>query len=124
MTRNFLLVGLGGALGSIFRYGTGLLIGARAFPLAILLVNVTGSLIIGMVMAFSMKQQVFADDWKLFLATGLCGGFTTFSAFSLDNLTLFEEGKYGMLALNVASSILLGIAAVWLGYRLVNFFSN
>jgi CrcB protein len=119
-----LLIGLGGALGSILRYGTGLLIGPKSFPLAILVINITGSLLIGMVMAYSLKQQAFTTDWKLFLATGLCGGFTTFSAFSLDNLVLFETGKYAMLAANIIASILLGIAAVWLGYRLINLFTD
>ena len=117
MIRNFLLVGLGGAIGSMLRYAGTLLSGAIPFPWAILLINIAGSFVIGTVMATSLKNEVFADNWKLFLATGICGGFTTFSAFSLDNLLLLENGKYGMLFMNIAGSVLLGMAAVWLGYR-------
>lgn len=120
MIRNFLLVGMGGALGSMLRYGSGLLIGPRTFPLATLLINITGSFIIGVVMAYSLRNETFAGSWKLFLATGICGGFTTFSAFSLENLQLLQNGKTGMFALYTASSILLGIAAVWMGFKLIN----
>lgn len=79
-----------------------------------------GSFIIGLVMGASIKYTVFPADWKLFLATGICGGFTTFSAFSLDNLQLLENGKPWFFAINVAASVLLGIAAVWLGYKSIN----
>lgn len=119
--RNFLLIGLGGALGSMLRYGSGLLIGPKPFPLAILLINITGSFFIGVVMACSIKNELFAANWKLFLATGICGGFTTFSAFSLDNLLLLENGKYWLFAFNVVGNVLLGIAAVWMGFKLINF---
>ena len=117
MIRNFLLVGLGGAIGSILRYAGTLLSGTNLFPWAILLINIAGSFVIGTVMAISLKNEVFAENWKLFLATGICGGFTTFSAFSLDNLLLLENGKWGMLILNIAGSVILGMVAVWLGYR-------
>lgn len=118
--RDFLLIGLGGALGSMLRYGSSLLIGPRPFPLAILLINITGSFIIGLVVAASLKNEALANNWKLFLATGICGGFTTFSAFSLDNLQLLESGKFGMFALNITGSIILGIAAAWLGFKIIN----
>jgi len=124
MIRNFLLVGMGGALGSMLRYGSGLLIGPKPFPLATLLINITGSFIIGVVMAYGLKNEAFADNWKLFLATGICGGFTTFSAFSLDNLQLFQNGKFGMFTLYITSSVLLGIAAVWVGFKLINLVTN
>ena len=61
-----------------------------------------------MVMAYSIKNEVFAGNWKLFLATGICGGFTTFSAFSLDNLLLLQDGKFGLFTLNITASIVLG----------------
>ncbi|MEP7110366.1 MAG: fluoride efflux transporter CrcB [Ferruginibacter sp.] len=124
MIRNFLLIGLGGALGSMLRFGSALLVGIKPFPAAILLINITGSFIIGMVMAYSLKNEIFAANWKLFLATGICGGFTTFSAFSLDNLMLLANGKFWMFALNVISSVLLGIAAVWIGFRLINLLTD
>lgn len=114
------MIGLGGALGSMLRYAGVLLIGPRAFPLAIFLINVIGSFIIGLVMALSIKNETFSGNWKLFLATGICGGFTTFSTFSLDNLLLFEARKYGMLALNLTGSVLLGAIAVWVGFKCIN----
>ena len=120
MIRNFLLIGLGGALGSMSRYGIDLLTGARSFPFSTLLVNITGSFIIGVVIAFSLKNEAFTHNWKLFLATGLCGGFTTFSAFSAENLLLLQNGKLLLPALYISCSILLGIAAVWLGFKLIS----
>jgi CrcB protein len=119
--RNFLLIGLGGALGSMLRYGIGLLIATKPFPLSTLLINITGSFIIGLVIAFSLKSEAFAHNWKLFLATGLCGGFTTFSAFSAENLLLLQNGKLLLPALYISCSVLLGIAAVWMGFKLINF---
>ncbi len=80
---NFLLVGAGGAIGSMARYATALLIGARMFPFATLTVNVAGSFIIGVLLGLSMKSNISDNTWK-FLAVGVCGGFTTFSAFSLE----------------------------------------
>jgi len=124
MLKNFLFIGLGGALGSMLRYGCGLLIGSKIFPLSTLLINISGSFIIGLVIAYSLKNAAFTDNWKLFLATGLCGGFTTFSAFSFENLQLFENEKFGMLAIYLASSVLFGIAAVWAGYKVINLVTN
>ena len=118
MIRNFLLVGLGGALGSMLRYGTGLVIGPKNFPLATLLINVAGSFVIGVVIAYSLRSESFADNWKLFLATGICGGFTTFSAFSFENLQLLQKGMFAMFALYIAASLLLGLVAVWAGYKI------
>jgi fluoride exporter len=115
---NILLVGLGGALGSMLRYATTLLLPVKDFPIATLLVNVIGSFIIGVVIALSVKDHNFSANWKLFLSTGICGGFTTFSAFSLENVSLFQNGKY-MLALSyILLSITLGIAATWLGFKM------
>ena len=118
MLRSFLLVGLGGALGSMLRYGTGVLIGPRNFPLATLLINIIGSFIIGVVIAYSTRNESFAVNWKMFLATGICGGFTTFSALSFENLQLLQSGKYGLLVLYISASVLFGIGAVWTGYKI------
>jgi CrcB protein len=117
--RNFLFIGLGGALGSMSRYGIDLLIGAKSFPLSTLLINITGSFIIGLVIAVSLKNESFSNNWKLFLATGLCGGFTTFSAFSVENLLMFQNGKFVEAVLYILCSILSGIAAVWSGFKLI-----
>jgi CrcB protein len=120
MIRNVLLIGLGGAIGSMLRYGTSWLVGPKNFPLATLLVNITGSFIIGLVMAYCLKNESFSANWKLFLATGICGGFTTFSAFSMENLQLLQNEKFGMAACYTASSLLFGLVAVWAGFKLIN----
>lgn len=118
MLKNFLLVGLGGGLGSVLRYGSSLLMNSKLFPWATLAVNILGSLIIGIVFAMSIRQEPLANNWKLFLATGICGGFTTFSAFSLENMGLLQSGKYGMAVTYIFTSIVLGIAAAFFGYQL------
>ena len=120
MIRNFLLVGLGGALGSMLRYGTGLLIGTREFPLATLLINVTGSFLIGLVMVYSLANQQLGEHWKLFLATGICGGFTTFSAFSWENMQLLQQGKWSLFFLYSIGSVLLGLASAWFAFRIIS----
>jgi CrcB protein len=119
MLKNFLLVGLGGGFGSMVRYASGLLIGTKIFPYATLAVNVLGSFLIGLVFAISIKAEPLSLNWKLFLASGICGGFTTFSAFSLENMGLLQSGKVGMAAVYIALSIVLGIAACFLGYQLM-----
>lgn len=119
MIKNLVLVGLGGGIGSIFRYVAAMLISAKNFPYATLQVNVVGSFIIGMVFAWSIKDENFANNWKLFLATGICGGFTTFSAFSMENVQLLQNGKTGMAFLYIALSMVLGIAATFAGYQLI-----
>jgi CrcB protein len=116
--KNFILVGLGGAAGSMLRYGGNLLIGNKDFPYATLLINIAGSFIIGLVIALSLKNETFANNWKLFLATGICGGFTTFSAFSLENLQLIQSGKYFLFILYVLLSVVLGLAAAFAGYKI------
>jgi fluoride exporter len=120
MLKNFILVGLGGAAGSMLRYAASLLLVSRPFPLATLLVNIAGSFLIGLILALGIKDESFAGNWKLFLATGICGGFTTFSAFSAENLQLLQSGKTGLSMVYIAVSIVTGIFAAWLGYKLIN----
>lgn len=119
MIKQILLVGLGGGIGSMMRYGTSLLIRPKLFPVATLSVNVIGCFIIGLVFALSIKEEGISDNWKLFLATGICGGFTTFSAFSLENLGLMQSGKIGMALTYIILSLVLGILATFLGYQLI-----
>lgn len=119
MIKNFLLIGLGGALGSILRYGTGMVIGNRVFPLATFIINITGSFVIGLVIAYSLKNEWFSQHWKLFLATGICGGFTTFSTFSLENIELLQQGKWSLFALYSIGSLALGILSAWLAFRII-----
>lgn len=119
MLKNLLLVGLGGSIGSMARYAASLLIRSKSFPFATLSVNVIGSFIIGLVFALSIKEAALSNNWKLFLATGICGGFTTFSAFSVENMELLQNGKTGMALTYIMLSIVLGILATFLGYQLI-----
>lgn len=119
MLKNLLLVGLGGAAGSILRSLFAIWFKHSSFPLATLLVNIIGSLVIGMVIAVSLRNSSFDANWRLFLATGLCGGFTTFSAFSAEGLQMLQQQRYGLFVLYVGGSLLLGLLATWLGFSLM-----
>lgn len=119
MIKNLLLVGLGGSIGSMVRYAASFLVRSKLFPYATLSVNITGSFIIGLIFAMSIKETGLSNNWKMFLATGICGGFTTFSAFSLENMGLLQTGKIGMAVTYILLSIILGILATFLGYQLV-----
>jgi CrcB protein len=120
MIRNILLIGLGGAFGSMIRYLIGWWIGPKSFPLSTFLINIGGSFLIGLVMAYCLKNESFSTNWKLFLTVGICGGFTTFSTFSLENLQLIQNGKFAIAACYTVASFLLGILAVWTGFKLIN----
>lgn len=117
MIKNFFLVGVGGGIGSMLRYGVQLLYN-KNFPAGTLLVNIAGSLLIGVAVGISLKNEAFAANWKLFIASGICGGFTTFSAFTLENILLLQQGKYLMAAFYIVLSMLLGLAAVLLGVKI------
>jgi CrcB protein len=120
--RELLLVGTGGFAGSIARYLIGGLVtqasGAARFPFATLVVNVTGCLVIGALAAFAQRENVLASGTRLFLFTGLLGGYTTFSAFAYETLVLGREHAWAAAAVNVLAQIALGLGAVWVGYRL------
>lgn len=120
MIKNLLVVGLGGAIGSMLRYLAFLLITTKHFPLATFAVNITGSFIIGLVLAYSLKEESFLNNWKLFLATGICGGFTTFSAFAAENIVLIQNGKFLIAFAYITFSIILGLAATFAGYKLIH----
>ncbi len=120
MIKHFMLVGLGGAIGSVLRYAGGLLYTNKSFPLTTFLINVTGSFIIGMVIGYFVKNESISHSWKLFLATGVCGGFTTFSTFSFENLLLLQEGKILLSFLYIIASIVIGIAGAFFGFKLIN----
>lgn len=119
MFKNFLMVGLGGAVGSMLRYGMYFLLPVKDFPYATFAVNILGSFLIGLVVAYSIKDESFLNNWKLFLATGICGGFTTFSAFTAENLMLLQNGKIILAIMYSMISIILGITAAWLGFKFI-----
>ena len=120
MLKNFLLVGLGGGIGSMLRYAAALLITSKNFIYSTLAVNIIGSFIIGLVLGLSTKNEFFLNNWKLFLATGICGGFTTFSSFSAENIELLQTGKYTMALTYIVLSVVSGIVAAWLGFRILD----
>ena len=112
---NFLWVFLGGGVGSILRYAVGLCIGAAAFPWATLAVNVGGSLAIGLFGGWG-ERFGWSEAVRLALTVGLCGGFTTFSTFSKESLTLVQSGRWCIFALYALGNFAIGIAAVAMGY--------
>lgn len=118
MLQNFLMVGLGGGLGAMSRYGSGLaltrMLGA-SFPYGTLFVNVLGSLLMGLFMGFIVERSIASELPRLLLATGFLGGFTTFSAFSLDAVTLFERGEIGLSATYIVASLVVSILALMIG---------
>ena len=116
---SFIWVALGGAVGSAFRYGMALLLlsQAPAFPKQTLLVNVAGSLFIGILFGLLERQSLCSTQYQL-LAVGFCGGFTTFSAISLETLQMLKQEQYGMAVIYVSSTLILGLAAAAGGYYL------
>ena len=114
--KQILLVFIGGGTGSILRYliSRGLNT-ATVLPLGTLLVNVVGSLLIGFVIGLGYRQQLISENGMLLLATGFCGGFTTFSAFSYENQLFLKSGDFMSLGIYTASSLILGIAATFAG---------
>lgn len=119
---HILLVGAGGFVGSIFRYMTVLSIDRKmnaVFPYGTLTVNVVGSLLLGFLMAlFLRKTGSHPVEWRLFLATGFCGGFTTFSAFAAENFNLLGQKFPGTALLYIAISVTGGLLAVWAGFAM------
>lgn len=117
-----LLIGLGGFLGTIARYLTDQLISRQftpSFPYSTLFVNLFGCFLIGLIYGWFEKQHLATNDWKLILTAGFCGGFTTFSAFSIENIQLLRDGHFGMSILYIFSSILLGLLLTIGGITLV-----
>ena len=121
MLRNFLWVGLGGGIGAMLRFLVSpVLFKSGAFPLYTMLINIVGSLCIGLIFAWSLKDEHFPEQIKLFLATGLCGGFTTFSAFSLENLIMIRSGHYWAALMYISFSVIACLLAVFAGFKILN----
>ena len=116
--RNIIAVGAGSFIGGIARYIASLAMKgiSKGFPWATVLVNLLGCLIIGLLWGFLSRNASESTSWGLFLTVGLCGGFTTFSTFSKEALTMLQTGQIWGFASYIALSILAGIALVALGY--------
>ena len=120
--RSYLLVFLGGGAGASLRHAVNVL-SARllgtAFPYHTFIINISGSLVMGLIAGYLAFKGEASQPWRLFLMTGILGGYTTFSAFSLDTALLYERGEIGLAALYVLGSVLLSIAGLFAGLALV-----
>ena len=122
MIKTLLLIGTGGFLGSISRYLASRFLQnsiPSSFPYGTFFVNITGCLLIGIIYGLSEKSSLLTPEWRLFLAVGFCGGFTTFSTFANENLALLRDGEFFYFFLYTGLSVFLGIAATFLGYQLI-----
>jgi fluoride exporter len=121
MIKNILLVGLGGGIGSMARYLCQRWFAATymsAFPWGTFAVNIVGCFAIGIFWGMTFKSFDNNESWKLFLMTGLCGGFTTFSAFTLEGVGLLKEEKLALFFTYVAGSVLIGLLATYAGMKI------
>ena len=114
---NFLLVALGGAVGAAARYGVSLALPLRegGWPLATFLINVFGSLLIGLLAGWLATRDAAGEPWRLLLGVGVLGGFTTFSAYSLETLRMIERGDIAGASTYAVGSVVAGLAAVAIG---------
>jgi fluoride exporter len=123
----FVIVFIGGGLGAALRHGVNVLsarLFGTAFPWHTLIENITGSLVMGLLAGyFAFKADPLSQQWRLFLTTGILGGYTTFSAFSLDSMLLYERGETALAALYVLASVALAIGGLFAGLALVRHFS-
>ena len=112
-----LLVGLGGFIGAILRYVLGGWIQNSFvnFPVGTLVINTTGSFFIGLIMFLSEYQGLFSDDTRIFLTIGILGGYTTLSTFGYESFRLLDDSKFALMTINVVSTVLFSIMAVYLG---------
>jgi CrcB protein len=115
---NYLAVGAGGFLGAIARYAVGLWIGqrwGRSFPLGTFVINVSGSFLIGLVMALFTERFMVNPQWRLLLAVGFLGAYTTFSTFELETGNLLRDSEWMLATMNVVFSVLAGFLALKIG---------
>jgi CrcB protein len=119
---NFFLIAIGGALGSMSRYGCQKWIYQHyphPFPIGTFVVNITGSFLIGLLFGLIEKNNFLSPEWRILLITGFCGGYTTFSTFSFETISLLREGQYLYASLYVLLSVLVGVLAVWAGVFII-----
>ncbi len=122
MLKSVLYVGVGSFIGGILRYLVSYFmkgVSTGSFPWATLTVNLTGAFVIGVVYALSARYSSISNDICLLLATGLCGGFTTFSAFANEGLQMLQNGSVGMFFVYALTSVFAGVAMVALGWLAV-----
>ncbi len=119
---SYLLVFLGGGLGASLRHFVNVSCArwlGTAFPYGTFIINITGSLVMGLIAGYLAFRGDAAQPWRLFLMTGILGGYTTFSAFSLDSMLLYERGEMGLAAFYVVGSVVIAIAGLFAGLTLM-----
>lgn len=125
MIKEAFIIGAGGAVGSVLRYYSGQFISKNypsQIPLGTLIVNLLGCLLIGILLGYFAKNQGLSNEWKLLLVTGFCGGYTTFSTFAAENITLIQNQQVSQAILYIGLSVLLGLAAVYSGIMISRLF--
>lgn len=126
MIKTLILIGAGGFIGGVARYLLSHFIQQNAtssFPWGTLAVNIIGSLAIGVIYGLSERGAIASSEARLFLAVGICGGFTTFSAFSNENLVLLRDGQFAFFAMYSFATVAFGLVAVFTGYALTKMVS-
>lgn len=120
--KGFLLVFLGGGLGSGLRYLVTISMNqySKVLPYGTFTVNILGCLLIGLILGYAQKENTLTSNQTLLLATGFCGGFTTFSAFANENLELIKNGELFNFSVYTIGSLLIGILAIFIGFHLTN----
>lgn len=121
--KQLFIIGLGGFIGSIARFlvsRLNLSWHLISIPMGTLLVNISGSLVMGFLAGIAVKTEFLSTDLRLFLMVGVCGGFTTFSSFSNENMMLIQNGQFLTALIYISASIILGLSAVFFGYSLSN----
>jgi CrcB protein len=122
MIKNLLIVGLGGAVGSMLRYAVQKFFQVQpgaTFPTGTLLVNIAGCFLIGILWSMVSRSLTWNDEMKLLLMTGFCGGFTTFSAFTLEGIGLLKENRTVLFVIYLTASVVGGLLATFIGIRVV-----
>lgn len=120
--KEFIIVGIGSFFGGGLRYAVGRIVGvgtSTVFPLSTFVVNIVGCLLIGMLSTIALRQGWLTPTMRLLLITGFCGGFTTFSTFISENVNLCSSGHQLMSLAYMSASIIVGIAAFWLGCMII-----
>lgn len=125
MFKLILLAGTGGFIGSVARFLSSRYITEQfltSFPLGTLVVNISGCFLIGLLYGLSERGNLLSEEWRIFLTVGFCGGYTTFSSFTHENLTLIRDGAFLYFALYTGLSVVLGLLATFLGNAIIKLF--